>query len=188
MGQLDTQTDGFPADLGCPAIGRLHGSRSSPGDDGRTPGGDPAHLPLVKREAQWAEAFSAKGFKTWYYGYVMIFLAEYLDATGDASVRPGLRRLALEAAQGQSAVGSWGHDFARPDGRLKGYGMMNAPGLPLTIGLVRARDAGVSDPDVTRAMVAKKTLPEYGGPLAGIVADLWEAIDILASEYARPEE
>jgi hypothetical protein len=115
-------------------------------------GGDPAYLPLVKREAQWAEAFSAKGFKTWYYGYVMIFLAEYLDATGDASVRPGLRRLALEAAQGQSAVGSWGHDFARPDGRLKGYGMMNAPGLPLTIGLVRARDAGVSDPDVTRAI------------------------------------
>jgi MinD superfamily P-loop ATPase len=43
-------------------------------------------------------------------------------------------------------------------------------------------------PDVTRAMVAKKTLPEYGGPLAGIVADLWEAIDKLASEYARPEQ
>ncbi|MCL4180416.1 MAG: hypothetical protein KJ072_22050, partial [Verrucomicrobia bacterium] len=31
------------------------------------------------------------------------------------------RRLALEAANGQSAVGSWGHGFARPDGRLGGY-------------------------------------------------------------------
>ena len=115
-------------------------------------GGDPAHRELVKREAQWAAAFSAQGFKTWHYGYVMIFLGEYLAATGDESVRPGLQRLALEAARGQSAVGSWGHDFARPDGRLKGYGMMNAPGLPLTIGLVRAREAGVSDPDVARAI------------------------------------
>lgn len=115
-------------------------------------GGDAAHLPLVQREAQWAAAFSTKGFKTWYYGYVLIFLAEYLDATGDTSVRPGLQRLAQEAAQGQSAVGSWGHDFARPDGRLKGYGMMNAPGLPLTIGLVLARNAGVQDPDVARAI------------------------------------
>ncbi len=37
----------------------------------------------------------------------MIFLAEYTTATGDDSVLPGLRRLALEAAGGQSAVGSW---------------------------------------------------------------------------------
>lgn len=115
-------------------------------------GGDAAHLPLVQREAQWAAAFSTDAFKTWYYGYVLIFLAEYLDATGDASVRPGLQRLALEAAQGQSAVGSWGHDFARPDGRLQGYGMMNAPGLPLTIGLLLARNAGAKDPDVARAI------------------------------------
>ena len=43
------------------------------------------------------------------------------------------------------------------------------------------------DPDVTRAMVAKKTLPEYGGPLAGIVAELWDAIDKLAGSDSRPE-
>lgn len=40
-------------------------------------------------------------------------------------------------------------------------------------------------PDVTRAMLAKKTLPEYGGPLAGTVAELWDAIDKLAREHAR---
>jgi len=42
-------------------------------------------------------------------------------------------------------------------------------------------------PDVTRAMIAKKTLPEYGGPLAGVVASLWEAIEELASRNDRPK-
>jgi len=114
--------------------------------------GDPAWLPLLRKEAQWAAEFSEDSMQTWYYGYVMILLSEYGMATGDPSVMPGLRRLALEAAKGQSAVGSWGHKFARPDGRLGGYGMMNSPGVPLTIGLVLAREAGVKDPEVTRAI------------------------------------
>ena len=127
-------------------------------------GGDAAHLPLVKREAQWAADFTTHDFKTWYYGYVMIFLAEYITATGDASVLPGLRRLAMEAANGQSAVGSWGHTFALPDGRLQGYGMMNAPGLPLTIGMVLARDAGVKDAEVARAIeLSARLLRFYTG-------------------------
>lgn len=114
--------------------------------------GNPEYLPLLKREAEWAAGDSPGGYKTWYYGYVMIFLAEYIKATGDETVLPGLRRIALEAAHGQSAVGSWGHTFARPDGRLKGYGMMNSPGVPLTIGMVLARDAGVNDPEVSQAI------------------------------------
>jgi hypothetical protein len=127
-------------------------------------GGDASHLPLVKREAEWAANYSAKDFKTWYYGYVMIFLAEYAMATEDISVLPGLQRLAREAASGQSAVGSWGHTFARPDGRLKGYGMMNSPGLPLTIGMVMAREAGVNDTEVDRAIeLSAKLLRFYTG-------------------------
>ena len=127
-------------------------------------GGDAAHLPLVQREAQWAAEFTTRDFRTWYYGYVMIFLAEYSMATGDDSVLPGLRRLAMEAADGQSAVGSWGHTFALPDGRLRGYGMMNSPGLPLTIGLVLARDAGVKDPEVARAIeLSARLLRFYTG-------------------------
>ncbi len=82
----------------------------------------------------------------------MLFLSEYVLATGDESVLPGLKRLALESAKGQSAVGSWGHGFAIPDGRLGGYGMMNSPGLVLTIGLVLAREAGVKDVDVDDAI------------------------------------
>ena len=82
----------------------------------------------------------------------LLVLSEYVIATGDESVMPGLRRLALEAAEGQSLVGSWGHGFAEPDGRCGGYGMMNAPGLPLTISLILAREAGVNDAIVTQAI------------------------------------
>ena len=114
--------------------------------------GDPAYLPLVKTEAQWAADFSADSMQTWHYGYVMMLLSEYVMASGDESVMPGLKRLAMEAATGQSAVGSWGHGFAKPDGRLGGYGMMNSPGLPLTISLVMARAAGVKDPVVGLAI------------------------------------
>ncbi|MGB9690184.1 DUF6288 domain-containing protein [Thermogutta sp.] len=114
--------------------------------------GKPQYLPLVRREAQWAANFSINSFQTWYYGYVMIFLAEYKLATGDGGVMPGLRRIALESARGQSIVGSWGHGFAGPDGRLQGYGMMNSPGIPLTIGLILARRAGVRDSSVDIAI------------------------------------
>ena len=114
--------------------------------------GDQSYLPLIKKESEWAANYKTQGMATWYYGYVMMFLSEYKIATGDDSVMPGLSRLALEAAHGQSAVGSWGHGFARPDGRLGGYGMMNSPGLPLTISLVMAREAGVKDPALDLAI------------------------------------
>ncbi len=114
--------------------------------------GNPKYLPLVKNEATWAAGYSATSKQPWYYGYVIMLLSEYHMATGDDSIMPGLRRMALEAANGQSAVGSWGHGFANPDGRLGGYGMMNSPGVPLTISLVLARKAGISDPNLDQAI------------------------------------
>ncbi len=114
--------------------------------------GDDKYLALIEREAKWASGYSANGMATWYYGYVIMLLAEYHMATGDSSVMPGLRRLALEASNGQSIVGSWGHKFAGDDGRLVGYGMMNAPGVTLTTSLVLARKAGVNAAEVDRAI------------------------------------
>ncbi len=126
--------------------------------------GNPKYLPLVKKEAEWAADFKADGMASWYYGYVMMLLSEYTMATGDESVMPGLRRMALEAANGQSMVGSWGHKFAAPNGRLVGYGMMNAPGVPLTISLVLAREAGVKDPEVSKAIeLSARLLRFYAG-------------------------
>ncbi len=114
--------------------------------------GDPKYHPIVKKEAEWAAGYSTESMATWWYGYVTVMLSEYIMATGDDSVLPGLRRIAMEAAKGQSIVGSWGHKFAGPDGRLVGYGMMNSPGAVLTIGLVLAREAGVDDPEVAEAI------------------------------------
>jgi hypothetical protein len=114
--------------------------------------GNADYLPIIKKEAEWAAGFSDNNMATWYYGYVIAFLAEYKLATNDDSMLPGLRRLAMEAATGQSAVGSWGHKFAKPNGTLFGYGMMNAPGVSLTTSLVLARAAGVNDPEITTAI------------------------------------
>jgi len=114
--------------------------------------GNPKYHKIVKKEAKWAADYSEDSMATWWYGYVSVFLSEYVMATGDDSVLPGLRRIAMEAAKGQSIVGSWGHKFAGPDGRLVGYGMMNSPGAVLTVGLVLAREAGVDDPEVAEAI------------------------------------
>lgn len=114
--------------------------------------GNQDYLPLIEKEAKWAANFTTDGYLSWFYGYLMTFLGEYVIATGDTSVMPGLKRLALETARGQSAVGTWGHRFALPGGNLGGYGAMNAPGLSLTIGMVLAREAGVSDPDLDKAI------------------------------------
>jgi hypothetical protein len=123
--------------------------------------GNTEYLPLVKAEAEWAARFSTDSMQTWYYGYCTMFLAEYVLASGDESVRAGLKRLAREAAKGQSAVGSWGHGFAIPDGRLGGYGMMNSPGLVLTIGLVLAREAGVRDAEVAASIERSAALLRF---------------------------
>lgn len=114
--------------------------------------GDEAYLPILHNEVKWASEYSADSMQTWYYAYVIMLLAEYQIATGDDSFESGLSRLALEAAKGQSNVGSWGHKFALPDGRLGGYGMMNAPGVPLTISLIMARQAGLKEPAIDLAI------------------------------------
>lgn len=146
--------------------------------------GNPDYLPLVKKEALWASGFSSDSMQTWHYGYVMMLLSEYLMATGDESVMPGLKRLALEAATGQSAVGSWGHGFAVPGGRLGGYGMMNSPGLPLTISLVMARAAGVKEPAVDRAIeLSARLLRFYIGKGAIIIHGLKVTTTTASAEW-----
>ncbi|MBT8044525.1 MAG: HEAT repeat domain-containing protein, partial [Verrucomicrobiae bacterium] len=123
--------------------------------------GEKKYHPLLKREAEWAAAYDNMGFATWYFGYITTFLSEYILATGDDSVLPGLRRMALLAAKGQSAVGTWGHKFADAEGRLPGYGMMNSPGAVLSLGMVLAREAGVDDPEVAEAIARSHTFFQF---------------------------
>jgi hypothetical protein len=132
--------------------------------------GNADYLPIVKREAEWVAEYSKEiiqpsfSCSTWYCGYCLLFLSEYVLATGDQSVMPGLKRLALAVAKGQSAVGSWGHGFAIPEGGLGGYGMMNSPGVVITIGLMLAQEAGVKDTELAVAVErSAKLLRFYTG-------------------------
>ena len=118
--------------------------------------GNKEYAPQLAEHAKKVAHYSPDNMATWYYGYANIFLAEYFLVTGDKSVLPGIKRIALECAKGQSGVGTWGHGFALPDGNLGGYGSMNLPALPLAIGMVLARQAGVQEPELDRA-IAKAT-------------------------------
>ena len=121
--------------------------------------GERKYLPLIRREVEWANEFSDKS--TWWNAYVIMLLAEYKIATGDKAHTAGMDRLALDAAKGQSAVGSWGHGYALPSGILGGYGMMNAPGVPLTIALIMSREAGLKDPAVDLAITRSAKLLRF---------------------------
>ena len=122
------------------------------------------YLPLVREEVARAAKYSdpeGRSLHAWFYGPVNLLLAEYILATGDKSYLPDLKRITMEIVSGQSAVGSWGHRFIREDGRLGGYGMMNAPGLPLTVSLILAREAGVKDPALDLAIEKSSKLIRF---------------------------
>ncbi|MDA8975133.1 DUF6288 domain-containing protein [Akkermansiaceae bacterium] len=81
------------------------------------------------------------GLACWSFAFANIFLCEYHLATGDKSVLPEIRRLSGHLVKGQGPVGTWGHTFADYEtDRLRGYGAVNAVGLPVAISLVLARE------------------------------------------------
>lgn len=119
--------------------------------------GKPEYRSMLRAYAKNVSQLEMESMATWHYGYAISFLAEYVMATGDKSVLPGLKRMTMEAAHGQSNVGTWGHKFAMANGNLNGYGCMNAPGLSLTISMTLARMAGVSDPALDKAIAKSAT-------------------------------
>lgn len=114
--------------------------------------GKKEYRPMLAAYAKQVAGFKCDDMASWYYGYATLFLGEYVAATHDTSVMDGLSRLAGEIARGQSAVGTWGHKFAIPNGNCNGYGCMNAPGIVLTLAMAVAREAGVKDPEVDKAI------------------------------------
>jgi hypothetical protein len=115
--------------------------------------GKEEYRPMLAAYAKKVAASLQPGVWTWFYGHGVVFLAEYVRATGDQSMLPELTRTTKAAIVGQSAVGTWGHEYyITPSGNLNGYGCMNLPGAMVTIALVAAREAGVKDPAVDRAI------------------------------------
>lgn len=126
--------------------------------------GEEKYLLHVREQVEDLSAFTdpeRRTYHSWFYGPITILVAEYTLATGDETFLSELERLAMEIVRGQSSVGSWGHRFVQDDGILSGYGMMNAPGIPLTLALVLAREAGVSDPALDEAIARSTRLLRF---------------------------
>ncbi|RPG13843.1 MAG: acetylesterase [Phycisphaera sp. TMED9] len=126
--------------------------------------GNPDYLPLVRQQVESFSTYSdleRRSLHSWWYGPINILMAEYVLATGDRTFMPNLERITMEIVNGQSEVGSWGHRMVQSNGRLSGYGMMNAPGLPLTISMVLARKAGVENPELDEAIEKSARLMRF---------------------------
>jgi hypothetical protein len=88
----------------------------------------------------------------WGHAYANLFLAEYVLATGDKEMLAELKRTTMDAVEAQSFYGTWGHGGRKPSGNCSGYGAMNQVGLPMTLSMVLAREAGVKDPALDKAI------------------------------------
>ena len=99
-----------------------------------------------------AKAKAKGGMNNWFYSYANLFLAEYVLATGDTEMLAELKRTTMEAVGNQSNYGTWGHGPRTPTGNASGYGAMNQVGLPMTLSMVVAREAGVQDPALDKAI------------------------------------
>jgi|GEM_PF-182281 len=126
--------------------------------------GNDDYLPIVRAQVESLKGYSDPERRTlhsWNYGPVTMLVAEYILATGDKAYLPDLERLCKEIVEGQSVVGSWGHRFIQGNGILSGYGMMNAPGVPLTISLILGRAAGVQDSAIDKAIEKSSRLLRF---------------------------
>jgi len=88
----------------------------------------------------------------WSHAYANLFLAEYVLATGDQEMLVELKRTTMDAVEAQSFYGTWGHGGRKPNGNCSGYGAMNQVGLPMTLSLVLACEAGVKEPVLDKAI------------------------------------
>ena len=116
--------------------------------------GKEEHRPLLAEYATKAASAmkSAKYFHGWNHSYANLFLAEYVLATGDKEMLAELKRTTMDAVDAQSFYGTWGHGGRLPSGNCSGYGAMNQVGLPMTLSMVLARQAGVNDPALDKGI------------------------------------
>jgi hypothetical protein len=107
----------------------------------------------------------------WAVGHKLIVLAEYYLATRDARVLPGIEAFAVAVANGQSVLGTMGHQFTSPaaDGSLNtpynvGYGCVNSAGMPTFLGLLLAQRCELTNPEIAPAIArASRFFAAYSG-------------------------
>ncbi len=114
--------------------------------------GEKKYLPMVRDYAHKIRVKDAYSMSSWNMSYMNIFLSEYYLLTGDKTVLPKIRHMALYLANGQSQVGTWGHNSAGPGGILRGYGAMCQPSLSCAVSLLLNQKCGIDDPVVEQAI------------------------------------
>jgi hypothetical protein len=115
-------------------------------------GDEKYHSTLGDYARKVAESLEPVDTWNWYIAYGNLFLSEYVLATGDKSVFPQLKQTTLHAVKNQCINGLWGHEPSMPGGNSPGYGGKSQISLPMSISLVLARHAGVSDPGLDKAI------------------------------------
>jgi HEAT repeat protein len=115
--------------------------------------GDKAHhSTLGKYAKKVAESLQAEDTWNWYIAYGNLFLSEYTLATGKKTAFSELKQTTMRGIKNQCMNGMWGHAPSLANGHSEGYGGMNVIGLPMTISFVLAREAGISDPALDKAI------------------------------------
>lgn len=140
----------------------------------------PEHVELVKKKMQQEGRTIRPHGRTWFAGYNITLVGEYVHRTGDKTFLPLLAELAHHTAYGQTAGGTWGHGYSgrhrpwtdpygpgEPQQCSGNYGEMNAAGGPCFYGMVLAQKAGVEDPlvddAIRRARLFHSTWVDRGG-------------------------
>jgi autotransporter-associated beta strand protein len=108
---------------------------------------------------------------TWQRGHTLIALTEYYLVTGDTLVLPAIEAYAVNIAKNTSLFGTVGHIFAEkfssgaPNGPMGGvYGPVNSTGMPCFLGLLLARECGLTNPEIEPAIVrASRFFASYAG-------------------------
>ena len=140
--------------------------------------GDEAYAKLVKNYAHRVikKPLSAQmSLPCWHFGFTNLFLCEYYLATKDEKVLPEITRLTKYLVAGRGPLSTWGHSFVDPENeRLRGYGAVNAIGVPVVMSLALAKECGVKVKDLDQTLtdsskffrrhVGLGTIPYGDGP------------------------
>ena len=96
---------------------------------------------------------------TWSLGHKLVVLAEYYLQTSDPLVLPTIEAMAVQVANGQSHLGTMGHQLtglnaqgAPNDAYNVGYGTINSAGMPTFLGLLLAKECGLTNPEIDPAI------------------------------------
>lgn len=115
--------------------------------------GDDKYRPMLDEYAKKvAASLQNENVWNWYIAYGNLFLSEFALATGNKSAFPELTQVSARGVRNQCMNGMWGHAPPLPDGHSEGYGGMNVIGLPMTISLALARQAGIRDAAMDKAI------------------------------------